>query len=114
MPIVTTFTVEEIEALSLLVRRRDITANFTIVTGVFFPCDATSGAIAITLPSAGALSESRVIVVKKTDSSVNAVTVTRAGSDTIDGATTYVLSSQYDAVILVDDESGNWHAIGSI
>lgn len=114
MPQTLTSIVEDIEALSLLVRKVEVDAAFTIVSGVVFLCDATSGAFAITLPEAGVLSESRILIIKKVDSSVNAVTVTRAASDTIDGATTYTLSSQYNSVTLVDDESGNWHIIGTV
>lgn len=72
--------------------------------------DATGGAIAVTLPSA-ASSTSKVFVIKKTDSSGNAVTVTRAGSDTIDGSTTVALSSQNDWVMIQSDGTTNWKII---
>lgn len=73
--------------------------------------DATGGAVAITLPSA-ASSTNKVFVIKKTDSSGNAVTVTRAGSDTIDGSNTYALSAQYDWVMIQSDGSTMWKIIG--
>lgn len=71
--------------------------------------DATGGAFAVTLPAASARRDQ--IVIKKTDSSANAVTVTRAGSDTIDGATTYALSTQYQSVTLVSDGTSTWYVV---
>lgn len=47
-------------------------------------------------------------VLKKTDSSAFVPTVTPNGSDTIDGAASYPLSSQYDSVSIVCAVSGNW------
>lgn len=72
--------------------------------------DASGGAFAVTLPSA-ASSTDKIFVIKKTDSSGNAVTVTRAGSDTIDGATTVVLSAQYDWVMLQSDGGTDWRIV---
>ena len=64
----------------------------------------------ITLPAV-ATAIDRVITVKKADSGVGYVVVTRNSADTIDGATTYTLTAQYDAVDLVCDGT-NWHRIG--
>lgn len=116
MPQSATYTLETILETALTCRPIPVTAAHTITIGAFFPCDATGGAFAITLPLAGALDElSRILIIKKTDASGNAVTVTRAGSDTIDGATTYALSAQYDTVVLIDDEGGGaWHVMGSV
>lgn len=58
--------------------------------------DAASGAITVNLPSiVGELG--RTLIVKKIDN-VNIVTVDADGSETIDGAATQVISTQYDAV----------------
>jgi hypothetical protein len=72
--------------------------------------DATAGALVVTLPPA-ADAEPHVFRVKKTDSSANTVTVQRAGSDTIDGATSKILTDQYDLVALVSDRSSAWHVL---
>lgn len=72
--------------------------------------DATSGAITVNLPPAPGDNENRMIAVKKVDSSVNAVTVDGDLSETIDGATTYVLASQFDVVMVVSDGS-NWNIV---
>lgn len=70
--------------------------------------DATSAAFTLTLPAASSAGDGFALIVKKTDSSANAVTLDGNSSETIDGATTYALSSQYDAVLIVCDGS-NWH-----
>lgn len=72
------------------------TASFTAAVGKFYVCDATSGAITVTLPSAGSNSGA-VIVVRKTDSSTNAVTLTSVA----------VLSTQNEAVTIISDGT-NW------
>lgn len=69
-------------------------------------CDASGGAVTINLPAATATH--REITVKKLDSSANACTPTRAGSDTIDGATTLTLSVQYASAKVVDTASAVW------
>ena len=74
-------------------------------------CDATAGAFTLTLLAAATAGDGFELCVKKTDSSGNAVTVDGNASETIDGATTYALSGQNNAVILVCDGS-NWHVKG--
>jgi hypothetical protein len=72
--------------------------------------DATSGARTFTLPDR-ASHEGRHFILKKIDSSGNAVTVARAGSDTIDGATSKSLAAQYDKIALVAGPA-EWNVIG--
>jgi hypothetical protein len=73
-----------------------------------FLCNATGGAIVPTLPAATAAGNGYTVAFKKTDSSANAVTLTAAGSDTIDGAATFVISNQNNWAILVCDGSSKW------
>lgn len=68
---------------------------------------------ALTLPAASGVAAGHMYIVKKTDNNANAITVTRAGSDTIDGATTFALSAQYKYVKIVSDGSASWHVVGS-
>lgn len=68
--------------------------------------DAASGAITITLPAAASC-KYRQFWIKKIDATNN-VTVDGAGSETIDGATTKVLSTQYESVVLVSDGTEWW------
>ena len=72
-------------------------------------CDATSAAFTITLPAVAGIT-GKPYTIKKTDSSGNIVTIDGNASETIDGATTYLLSSQYDTLPIVSDGS-NWHIL---
>lgn len=74
-----------------------------------FLCNATSGAIVATLPAATAAGNGFAVAFKKTDSSAQTVTLTAAGSDKIDGAGTFVLSSQYSWAIIICDGSSAWN-----
>jgi hypothetical protein len=69
--------------------------------------DCSSGARTITLPTAASAS-GRVYVIKKIDATGNAVTIDGDGSETIDGATTQTLSSQYDAMMIQSDGTEWW------
>lgn len=86
------------------------TANYTalqsddVILG-----DATSGAITITLPTAVGFS-GKVFNIKKTDSSVNSVTIATTSSQTIDGALTAPLISQYQSFTLVSNGT-NWSVL---
>jgi hypothetical protein len=73
--------------------------------------DATSGAITLNLPAASS-NNGRQVTVKKTDASVNAVTVDGSGGETIDGSTTYALPAQNDYVTILCDGTG-WQVTGS-
>lgn len=75
-------------------------------------CDASSGAITVNLP-AGSSFNGRILAFVKTDSSANAVTIARAGSDTIAGATSYTLTGQYDFVEIQVGTNGNWNVISA-
>lgn len=65
--------------------------------------DASAGAVVRYLPDGNNI-DSRDYFYVKTDSSVNTVTVTAFGTQTIVGSATYVLAAQYDRVLLVFDK----------
>jgi hypothetical protein len=69
--------------------------------------DATSGAVTITLPKAYNGFE-YLFNVKKIDSSANTVTIDGDGSEKIDGATTKVISTQYDSITIQSDKTEWW------
>lgn len=69
-------------------------------------CNATTAAVTINLPAASATK--RELQIKKVDSSANACTVVRSGTDTIDGATSIVLSAQYSTTRIQDAAAGLW------
>lgn len=65
--------------------------------------DASGSPRTITLLSAVTMLAGRKIEIVKIDSSANAVTIDASGAQTINGALTKVLASQYDAAILISD-----------
>lgn len=71
--------------------------------------NAASGNRVITLPAAADVNNHTYYVIK-TDSGSNTVTLTPAGAETINGAATYVLSNQYQHVMVVSDAS-NWFVV---
>ena len=76
--------------------------------------DASGAARTITLFACSG-NAGKIIVVKKTDSSGNAVTVDGNASETIDGATTISLASQYSTAILQVNAAGTgWNKLGGV
>jgi hypothetical protein len=71
------------------------------------------GAFTVTLPLAASVRPGHVIEFKKSDASANDMTVSRAGSDTIDGANTKVLGAQYDYLRLVSNGATVWHVMAA-
>lgn len=87
-----------------------ITADTTLTASrTVLLCDASTGAITVTLPAAGANAGRRYFV-KKIDSSAFTVTIDGNVSETVDGDLTAVLTLQYEAVLIVCDGS-NWHIL---
>jgi len=68
--------------------------------------NATGGNVVVNLPASIGLG--RLVTVIKTDGTGNTVTVTRAGTDLINGANTYVLAAQWDVVQMLDSTAGTW------
>jgi hypothetical protein len=64
----------------------------------------------LTLPLASA-NLGKTITAKKVDSGIGQVLVTRAGADTIDGDTSFILDYRYEYVELASDGT-NWHIVG--
>ena len=86
------------------------TGAYTVVAGDYIITgDATTGAFTITLPTAVGIA-GREYIIKKVDSSANAITVDANASETIDGALTQVISDQYTSITIVSNGS-NWYII---
>ena len=68
--------------------------------------DASGGPVTVTLPAVA--SSGLDISIKKTDASVNAATIDPNGAETVDGAATLDLTSQYESVRLADGSAGWW------
>lgn len=91
---------------------KSISGNYTVTTDedVIF-VNASGGNVVVTLYTAVGHSGYEILV-KKTDSSSNTVTIDGHGTETIDGSTSKVLSNQYEAVYLTSNGS-NWFNIHS-
>ena len=78
-----------------------VTVNDHVILG-----DASGGAITITLPPAA--TGKFIFHIKKIDATGNAVTIDGDGSETIDGATTQTITTQYNSIMLVSDLTEWW------
>jgi len=85
---------------------KTITADYIAAYDAVIRCDASAGALTISLPTASGIT-GKAYLIKKVDSSANAITIDPYGTETIDGAATVTLASQYDSVIVVSDGT-NW------
>jgi hypothetical protein len=86
------------------------TSNYTIAgTDVVVFADATSGNVTITLPTASSNSGYRFYI-KRIDGSANSCSLSRSGSDTIDGQTSVTLAQQYTSVTVISNGSA-WYII---
>jgi hypothetical protein len=65
--------------------------------------DATGAAFTLTLPSAASVGSGVGGIVAKIDASANAVTVNTQGGQTINGASSYTLSAQFQAAYFLSD-----------
>jgi hypothetical protein len=87
------------------------TSAYTAADETVILADATSASFTITLPAAVGC-PGRIYYIKKVNSG-NTVTIGRTGSNTIDGATSQSLSTQWSFYQLVSDGSSQWYIIGS-
>jgi hypothetical protein len=93
-----------------------VSANTTLTTTnqrQLIDVNATSAAITITLPAAATVGSGWVVQIRKSDASTNLVTISRAGSDTINGATTLPLAVQHQSFILFSLGSTSWGVMGT-
>lgn len=65
-------------------------------------CNATAGAFSVFLPQIS-LFPGRSVTIRKTDATANNVTITRSGTDLIQGATSVALGAQWSVVTLTND-----------
>lgn len=89
-------------AASYSVTRSVAASGAILTTDSIILADSTAGAVTITLPPA-ATANGRVFVVKRVNAGANNVTVDPFGSETIDGAATNVLSTQWAYVRFVSN-----------
>jgi hypothetical protein len=88
------------------------TTDFTAsLQAYFYTIDATAGNVIVTLPAASsAFGNTMGITYKfqRTDNSGNTVTIQRAGSDTINGGTSFTLTTQYGVKQLQCTSTSTW------
>jgi hypothetical protein len=95
-------------AAPVVIKTADYTASaqdYTIL------CDATGGAITISLPSAVGIA-GRVYNIKKIDSSDNAVTIDPAEMEAINGEKTVLLTTCWQG-LLIQSDGANWVRLDS-
>lgn len=90
-----------------------VSGNVTISpsdTFVYMIVD-TSAVRTITLPLASAVTAGRIYIIKDAtgQADTNAISIARAGSDTIDGATSYSMDEEYGSRVVVSDGSSSWY-----
>lgn len=73
--------------------------------------DASGASRTITLPAASGCTR-RIYFIKKTDNSVNTVTIDGNGAETIDGATTQVIATQY-GTFQIQSNGTSWDILSS-
>lgn len=84
------------------------TTNYSVTSAdSVLLCDATSGSLTLTLPSATGIT-GRQYTIKRISSGANTVTVAAQSGETIDGAATHVLGTQYGFITVVSDGSNWW------
>ena len=91
---------------------REITVSTTAtandkVIGV----DTSSAVSSIQLPGTSGVRSGFLLIIKDigNSASTNNITITPAGSDKIDSASSIVINVDYASVSLVSDGSGQWH-----
>jgi len=75
----------------------------------FILCDASGGAVTPTLPT-GMPKDHEIVFQDSGSAGTNNITITRGGTDTINGANTLVISTNYGRKTLISDGAGKWYA----
>lgn len=90
----------------------NVSSNITAgLAQYFFSIDASGGNVTITLPAASTAFGSSMgikYVFQRVDASGNTVTISRAGSDTINGATSFTLGSQWETKNIQCTSATTW------
>jgi len=98
---------------------QDKNSNYTVVlddAGDLIRVNTSAGVVTITLPTigSGGITDGFKVAVVKWTNDANSVSVVRSGSNTINGANTYSIGSQYtSATFVADAETGQWFGAAS-
>lgn len=74
--------------------------------GMLYRISTAGGNVVVNLSSLATYGEDMKFAFMKETGDVNTITINRGGTDTINGATSVVLSTQYDVHVLVGDSAG--------
>lgn len=95
---------------SATVGTTNVSANYTVLTtDNMVNVDASGGAITLSLYTASG-NTGKVLYLKKTDTSFNAVTIDPSGAETVGGSSTTTLNTQGEMLVIVSDGT-NWNII---
>ena len=109
-PLQNRLTSTDIEVTGVFVNSVDISATSGATISKGFTGVTPGGSnSAMVLPAAVAGNIGAMYTVKKLDTAAGQVQITRAGSDTIDGANSVVLYHQYESVTVICVAAGKWH-----
>lgn len=90
---------------------RTATSTTTLdVSDYMLFADATSGGFTVNLPTAVGIA-GRQYIIKKINTTANDVTIDGNGSETIDGASTQILTGANKPSVNVVSDGANWHII---
>ncbi len=97
-------TIPQFKSIRTVTAAITLTFNESVILA-----NATSGAFTVTLPSAKY--KGLVLHIKRINSGANAVTVSRGGTDTIEGFSSQSLTSQYSSITLYADGVSKWYTL---
>lgn len=96
----------------LFLRISNVSSSLSLpLTSYCILVNATSGNITITLPAASSAEGAGIgiqYLIKRMDNSGNTITIQRAGSDTIDGGTSFSLTTQYESKQIMAISNTQW------
>ena len=101
-------TLTNISAAAFYVKTKAVADSpYTVLSeDGYIRANAVGGAMTINLPTA--YGNGRMITIKKIDASANTVTIDGSGAETIDGAATKVLTTQWQVIQFIDAAAGLW------
>ncbi len=88
--------------------RGPFVALTTAGLGDLVQCDPSGGGFIVNLPAISIFNQGQEIKIKNITGSVNPITVTPAGANTIDGAATRPIVTGFEAITLTSDGVSNW------
>lgn len=98
------FDLDEFMLFDYRVTDSDVQNLYNLATGA-----GGSGPVTITLPAASAQAGQQLIIIKE-DASSGAVTINRAGSDTINGGTSVNTTTRYSGFRMFSDGVSKWYS----